>query len=236
MMHGHATWLVFIVLSAASAFAEEGNRSPVVSGPPTTATPATGFKSLFNGKNLDGWEGNTKMFRVEDGAIVGGSLQHPIDKNHFLCLTEVYGDFELRLRCKLVGAKANGGVQFRSRRVPNSNEVCGYQADMVDGEYWGCLYDEARRDKTLAGPAREEQNKIVHQGDWNDYVIRCEGRRIQLWVNGHRTVDYLETVPSIPQQGVIGLQIHGGGPSEAWYKDIVITRLPSSQHAKEPSQ
>ena len=73
---------------------------------------------------------------------------------------------------------------------------------------------------------RQEQGKIVRRDQWNDYTIRCQGWRIQLWINGVQTVDYTEPDESIEQTGVIGLQIHGGPPSEAWYKEIRIKELP----------
>ena len=182
------------------------------------------FTSLFDGKTFQGWEGNLATFRIDQGAIVGGSLGKAIPHNDFLCTRKEYGNFELRLKCKLLGKDANGGVQVRSRRVPNHYEVSGYQADMSK-QHWGNLYDESRRNKALAGPSVEAQRKIVHYNDWNDYVIRCQGRRIQLWLNGHQTVDYTEPDESLPQHGIIGLQIHGGPASEAWYKDIVIRPL-----------
>src|SRR6266446_138896 len=69
---------------------------------------------LFDGQTLSGWEGDTKTFRVEDGAIVGGTLKDKIPHNTFLCTEKKYGDFELRLKFKLLGKEANGGVQFRS--------------------------------------------------------------------------------------------------------------------------
>ena len=183
------------------------------------------FTPLFDGKTFHGWEGNRKVFRIEDGALVGGSFSGNVARNEFLCTTRPYADFDLRLKVKLLGKGANGGIQIRSQRIPNHYEMKGYQADLADDYYWGCLYDESRRNRTLAGPSPEEQKKIVHFGDWNDYQIRCEGRRIQLWLNGRQTVDYTEPDASIPQQGFIGLQIHGGPPSEAWYKDIVIREL-----------
>jgi hypothetical protein len=105
--------------------------------------------------------------------------------------------------------------------------MIGYQPDLGEG-WWGCLYDESRRRKVLAGPPEEERNKIVKHDDWNEYVIRCQGPRIQLWINGHQTVDYTEPDPAIPQTGLIGLQIHGGPPSEAWYKEITIRELDGS--------
>src|SRR5437763_12237044 len=94
--------------------------------PPAFAEPVP----LFDGKTLAGWEGDAKTWRVEDGAIAGGSLDTVVPRNEFLCTTKTYGDFELRLRFKLVGdrAKANAGVQVRSKRIPNHHEVSGYQA------------------------------------------------------------------------------------------------------------
>jgi hypothetical protein len=179
---------------------------------------------LFDGKTFQGWEGKLAVFHIQNGAVVGGSLDRGLPHNEFLCTKKEYGNFELRLKCKLLGKGANGGIQFRSQRVPNHHEVSGYQADMAE-QYWGNLYDESRRDKTLAGLSAEKQRQIVRDGDWNDYVIRCQGRHIQLWLNGRQTVDYRETDETLPQTGIIGLQIHGGPASEAWYKDIVIRPL-----------
>ena len=180
---------------------------------------------LFNGKTLDGWEGDLKIFRVQDGAIVGGTLDSKIARNEFLCTTRTFGDFELRLKFKLLGGDgANAGVQFRTKRIPNNHEVSGYQADMGVG-WWGALYDESRRNKVLIGPDQAKMKDVIKLNDWNDYVIRAEGKHIQLWINGFQTVDYTEQDPGIDATGVIAVQIHGGPPSEAWYKDITIVDL-----------
>jgi hypothetical protein len=183
---------------------------------------------LFDGKTLDGWEGDKATWRVEDGAIVGGSLEKTVPRNEFLCTTKTYGDFELKVKFKLVGDKkdANGGVQFRTKRIPKHHEVSGYQAD-IGQHYWGALYDESRRNKVLAGPDKAVIDKIVKHDDWNDYVIRCEGPRIRLWLNGTLTVDYTEKDDKIERTGIIGLQIHGGAKAKAIYKDIVIEELPA---------
>ena len=203
--------------TCAMTFAEEKGPKPV--------GEATKSVCLFDGKSFAGWEGNLDLFRIQDGAIVGGTLKRAVPRNEFLCSTRQYADFELRLKFMLIGDGVNGGVQIRSSRVPNHHEVSGYQADLADG-YWGCLYDESRRNRILAGPEAADRGKPVRAGQWNDYVIRCEGRRIQLWINGHKTCDYTEADTSIPQKGLLGLQIHGGGPSEAWYKDLSIRELP----------
>lgn len=182
--------------------------------------------ALFDGETFHGWEGNLEVFRIEDGAIVGGNLKEGLPHNEFLCTTREFGDFELRLKFKLLGEGANAGVQIRSRRIPDHYEVCGYQADLGDG-WWGSLYDESRRNRVLAAADAEALARVLKRDDWNEYRIRCQGRRIQLWINDLQTVDYTEEDESIEQRGVIGLQIHGGPPSEAWYKDITIVELDS---------
>ena len=181
--------------------------------------------AIFDGKTFDGWEGDLKIFRIQDGAIVGGSLKEKVARNEFLCTKKTYGDFELRLKLKLRrrGRQRRGSSSAPSG-FPTITRSSGYQADMGQG-WWGALYDESRRNKVLLGPDQAKMKDIVKAGDWNDYVIRAEGRHIQLWVNGVQTVDYTEEDPQIEATGVIAVQIHGGPPSEAWYKDITIVDL-----------
>ncbi len=182
---------------------------------------------LFDGKTLAGWVGDTKKtWRIEDGAIVGGSLDTTVPRNEFLSTVKHFGDFELKVKFKLLGDKknANAGVQFRTMRIPDHHEVSGYQAD-VGQHYWGALYDESRRKRVLAQPAKELIDKIVKHEDWNYYKIRAEGPRIRLWLNETLTVDYLEKDDAIERTGIIALQIHGGAKATAHYKDIVIEEL-----------
>jgi hypothetical protein len=188
-------------------------------------------KSLFDGNSFDGWEGDTaKTWKIEDGAIVGGSLETVVPRNEFLCTKTSYENFELKIKFKLVGdkAKANAGVQFRTKRIPNHYEVSGYQAD-VGQDYWGALYDESRRNKVLARPAKDLIEKTVKFEDWNEYVIRAEGPRIRLWLNGTLTVDFTEMDDKIERTGIIGLQIHGGAKAKAYYKDIRIEELAAKK-------
>ena len=192
------------------------------------AADETGFVPLFDGSTLAGWEGDLKVFRAEGGAIVAGSKTERVAHNDFLASKEEYGDFELRLKAKLTGKGQNAGVQFRSQRVANHFEMIGYQCDMgTAGEksIWGALYDESRRRKFLAEPDQAKLAAAFKADDWNDLTIRCEKAHIQIWVNGVLTVDYTEADPAISQRGRLGLQIHGGEPAEAAYKDIRIKRL-----------
>lgn len=197
------------------------------------AAPAT---RLFDGHSLAGWQGDTRgTWRVEDGAIVGGSLERAVPRNEFLCTGRAYGDFVLRLKFRLRGEGApNAGVQVRSRRLPEpANEMEGYQADLGDG-HWGALYDESRRNRVLAAPDPEVVRRALRPGEWNDYEVRCEGRRIQIRLNGARTVDYTEPDPSVEQVGLIGLQVHGGGRTEVRYRDLVLEELAVAEPVETP--
>lgn len=196
--------------------------------------------SLFDGKSLKGWTGNNgksslAWFRVEDGSIIGGTMETSIPRNEFIRTECEYGDFELRLKFKMKypsGKGWNAGIQFRSQ--PNTelpNEMIGYQADII-AKRWGGLYDEQRRRKflgTLLTPERAQNER-----NWNEYVIRCEGPRIRIWLNGHLTQDYIEPYAKtphpqygiIPLKGYIALQVHESkNPFEVWYKDIEIQEL-----------
>jgi hypothetical protein len=184
--------------------------------------------SLFDGKTLAGWEGDTeKTWRVQDDAITAGANDRKQEKNDFLATVREYGNFDLRFKIKLTGTEGfvNSGVQFRSQRVPNDPEVSGYQADFGEG-YYGALYDESRRNKVLVAPAKDVMEKAAKPNEWNDYRVRAEGRHIQLWMNGVQTVDYTEADENIPQKGIIALQIHGGAKAQVQFKDIVIEELP----------
>jgi hypothetical protein len=179
---------------------------------------------IFDGKTLEGWDGDTSVFRVEQESIIGGQLKDKIPHNFFLSSKEEYSDFELTLEFRLIGEGTNAGVQLRSKRIPDHHEMIGYQADLGQN-YWGALYDESRRNKILAAPKKEGLDKVLKRDDWNKYRILCEGRHIQLWINDFKTVDYTEADAAIEQKGLIALQIHGGPPGEAHYRNIRIRRI-----------
>ncbi|MDR3716817.1 MAG: DUF1080 domain-containing protein [Puia sp.] len=180
---------------------------------------------LFDGRTFDGWEGDTaETWHILDGALVGGSLTDTVPHNFFLVTTRSFGNFDLRLKFKLVSKEgfSNAGVQFHSQRLKDPPyEMSGYQADLGRG-YWASLYDESRRNKTLAAPDSLLVQKILKPDDWNDYEVKTLNGHITIFLNGQQTVDYTETDKTLPQQGFIGLQIHGGGKTQASYKDITI--------------
>jgi len=194
----------------------------------TSAPKSAKHETLFDGKSFHGWEGDTNhMWRIEKGTLVGGSLSDTVPHNDFLCTSREFKNFDLRLKVKLNGSGfVNGGIQFRSQRLKEpAFEMTGYQADMGEG-FWGSLYDESRRNKVLAHTHQVVIQHLVRPNEWNDYIVRCEDNHIRLWLNGVLTVDYSEEDTQIPNKGLIGFQIHGGGKAEASYRDIAIEELP----------
>ncbi len=212
------------------AFAQTTNPAPLVDADQTAASDSSrdeeGFQPLFDGQTLTGWEGDPNWFRIEQQAIVAGTLTKPIPHNVFLCTLKSYANFELRLQVKVLGEDVNAGIQFRTARIPQHHEVSGYQADVGgvgERSVWGGLYDESRRNRMLVSPLKDLSS--IKLDGWNDYRIRCQGNHIELWINDVKTCDYLEQDASIATTGVIALQIHAGPASEAWYRNIRLKSL-----------
>ncbi|MBL9190433.1 MAG: DUF1080 domain-containing protein [Opitutaceae bacterium] len=197
---------------------------------PAAAAPA----ALFDGKSLAGWEGDLKWWRVQDGALTGGSTTEKIPHNYFLATTRSFQNFDLRLKLKLTGDPTTGlinsGVQIRSLRMPGSTEMAGYQVDAGD-KWWGKLYDESRRRRVIAEAADlAAVNAAIHPGDWQDYRILADGPRIRSWINGVPALDYTEAEP-VARDGHIGIQIHSGGIALVQVKDVTIEELPPTPGA-----
>lgn len=212
---------------AAQAAQRRADESAKREAPALPAGPPRSPTSLFNGLDLTGWEGDPAVWRVQDGVIVGGSLDgNP--RNEFLATRASFRNFILRLEYRLVGTEGfvNGGVQLRSRRIAQPpNEMSGYQADIGAG-LSGALYDESRRRKVLAAPDKVLIVSVEKPGDWNLYEIHCEGSRIRLVLNGTTTVDYQEQETGIEDRGVFALQIHGKCKAEISFRNLVIEALP----------
>ncbi len=181
-----------------------------------------GFKPLFNEQNLDDWIVDTPgIWRVEKSILIGESAG--LKYNDFLRTKKTYGDFELTFSFRLRDGIGNSGVQFRSKPAPNSHEVSGYQAD-IGAEYWGCLYDESRRNRVLVQAPPEALARVRKDG-WNDYVVTARGNHITLDLNGVRTVDYHETAEGIDRSGFIAVQVHSGPPLKIEFRELRIREL-----------
>ena len=182
---------------------------------------------LFDGASFAGWNGVNDFFRIEAGAVVAGSLDREIPQNEFLCTDARFSDFKLHFVTKMIGEQTNAGVQFRTERIPDDNEVIGYQADMGIG-WWGSLYDESRRNRLLATADSTVIAAVLDPFGWNDYRVEATGSEIKLFINGEQTVHFKEDDASIPKDGRICLQIHSGPPGEVWYKSIWLEDLVTS--------
>lgn len=185
-----------------------------------------GFQSIFNGKDLSGWDGNPKLWSVKDGAIVGQTTAaNAIKVNTFLIWTNgITADFELRCAFRITAHNdqgfANSGIQYRSKVLdPAQWVVGGYQADMEAGpNYTGILYDErgvagnrgimaARGEKVVwdqdcqkrvTGSLGKSEaiQAVIKRGDWNDYVVIAQGNHLQHFINGQPTVDVTDECAS----------------------------------------
>jgi hypothetical protein len=225
-------WLLFVVVA-------------IVVAPSRGDSPETGFVSIFNGKDLSGWEGKPGWWTVEDGAITGTCTPQQITRQcHYLIWRGgKVGDFELRALFRLSGEGANSGIQFRSRELSDF-DVSGYQADMENGpELTGTLYDcngrgtIARRGQkvvideqgnrevvSFADPA--ELQKIIRPGEWNEYRIIARGPEITLIINGtvmSRMIDRQKDKAT--REGIVALQLHPYHASKVQFKNLQIKNL-----------
>lgn len=173
---------------------------------------------FFNGKDFEGWEGLTKEFwSVKDGAIVGSSFPDGLKFNTFLCSKQKYKDFELKFQIRLKDNKGNSGVQIRSK-LDNKEKypVSGPQCDIGD-VYWGSLYGENFGGMMQAAP-KDVVAKAMKKGEFNDYYIKCVGKKVTIKLNGETTVD--AEFPKMPEAGIIAWQMHSGGAMEVTFKSI----------------
>ena len=180
------------------------------------------FTPLFNGKNLDGWEGDADFWHVEAGEIIGSTDDKRTPKNTFLIAKQPYKNFILKVKFKI--RNHNSGVQFRSD-VQSKYIVNGYQADIADTDSMGMLYEELGRGR-LKLPDASETATHVNRDDWNQYVITADGPHITLAINGYTTVDYTEKSDQGSDEGIIALQLHAGPAMKVEFKDIEIAELP----------
>ena len=173
-----------------------------------TCTAFTQWQTLFNGKDLNGWnqKNGKAIYTVENGEIVGTTVANTT--NSFLCTNEEYGDFIFEVDLKVENAM-NSGVQFRSLSKPDyqDSRVHGYQmeVDPTDRAWSGGIYDEARRDWLYIPNINPEGKKAFKKGDWNKYHIEAIGNTIRTWING---IPVAHLIDDMTAKGFIALQIH----------------------------
>ncbi len=201
----------FIVAALAMMTAlinEAGGQAP--SGP---AAPP-----FFNGKDLNGWESLPGYWSVKDGAIVGATPAAGLSFNTFLCSTRKYRDFELKFQVRLKDSVGNSGVQIRSEVFdPKKMAVRGPQCDIGD-IYWGSLYGEHFADGMMQQAPKDIVTKVLKKDDFNEYHIKCVGKRVTIKLNNETTVD--GEFPKMPDEGIIAFQLHAGPKMEVTFRNI----------------
>ena len=213
-----------------------------------TAEPANEV-SLFDGKTLDGWNGDPKFWSVQDGAITGiTTKENPTKGNTFI----IYeggdlADFELTMKFKIIGG--NSGIQYRSFKIKGSDEwrIGGYQADFEAGDkYSGICYGEKFRGilslrgekTTISMEDGKLQKKVENFGDtneigksvkkeqWNEYKIIAKGYNFTHWINGVKTTELIDNdEQNRKEKGLLALQLHAGPPMKVQFKDIKVKHL-----------
>jgi hypothetical protein len=188
---------------------------------------------LFNGKDLDGWEGYKEYWSVQDGAIVGKNTDE-VKVSTYLLTKRKFSDFRLTATVKLVQSEMHSGIAFWGRVGP---EVVpeNLRKEKVKYTYgghlvmfpsgWG-MYDLFGRNglPVDGGPAR----KVGKQHDWNKLEILAQGNRVQVAVNGTQVVDWRDPEPQRIKEGPIGLQLHSNNvPQEVHFKDLVLETFPA---------
>lgn len=182
---------------------------------------------FFNGKDLTGWSGLKEYWTVRDGALIG-ACPTGLKFNTFLCSDRRYKDFELRFQVRLKGGTGNSGVQIRSRirdgqKAREQFAVEGPQCDIAV-PYWASLFGEHFYGKKpgdhqlMSAAPKEVVDRVLKKADFNDYFVRCVGKRVVIRLNGATTVDG-EFVKML-DEGIIAWQIHSGPPMEVTFKDI----------------
>ena len=173
------------------------------------ATEAT-VGSFWNGRDLSNWQGDPAVWKVEDGEIVGRTTAG-LEHNNFLASELLLRDFRLVVDVQLVGGAGNSGVQFRSTPL-DDGEMRGLQADAGEG-WWGRLYEEQGR-----GLLVPELAPTIHADGWNRYEIVAVGDRTLTALNGQKLFDRSDAEAA--PEGVIGLQLHSGGPTEVRFRIV----------------
>ena len=236
-------WTVRWILAALAVACGTGAGLPA-------AEPDAGFTPIFDGKSLEGWEGKD-FWTVEEGAITGRTTaEKPTNGNTFLVWRQgTLDDFELKLRYKIEGG--NSGIQYRSHDHGDF-VVGGYQADIDSGPtYSGINYEErgrgilAERGQRVTIHAdgtkkveeignKEELQKSIKPGDWNDYHLVAKGTTLSHFINGKlmsETIDEQEGKRA--QKGILALQLHAGPPMVVRFKDVHLKRTKLADGRKK---
>ncbi len=210
------------------------------------------MRSIFNGKDLTGWDGDPKLWSVKDGVIHGETTaDNPAKGNTFILWKDGRTkDFDLRLSFRCT-ATNNSGIQYRSKhitdgKVNNAWVVRGYQHELRNESKLpsvaGFIYDEGGKrgriclvgeqvvweptgKKVVAADLIDQAGyeKLFRLDGWNDVVIVARGNRIQHYLNGQLLIDFTDNNPELAlSEGILALQLHAGKPMWVEFKNLRI--------------
>lgn len=221
---------------------------------PLSHAESVGFRPLFDGQSFKGWEGKQDTFRIVDNSVVGGNLDEAVLTDEFLCTVREFGDFELRLDARMIGEQIGGASFRGQRVVGSTQvggyqadmgflkgEYMPIVSDLTDVDpdtpypLWGSLLDEYRPTpsrypdpsnpyRLIAIADRSVIDEVVHPNGWNNVAVIALGSKIEIHLNGVKTIEYTEQ-DDVPRNGLICLQAHAGPPSEARYRNIQIREI-----------
>lgn len=182
---------------------------------------------LFNGENLDGWEGHPHLWSIKDGVIVAKNTE-PIPVSTYLLTKRKFTDFRLLATVKLVESEMHSGIALWGRNAPERNDRYTYAGHLVMfPSGWG-FYDLFGRNGL--GVDGAPAKKAGKQHDWNDLEILAQGNRIRLVVNGKLVADWRDPKPELIKEGPIGLQLHSNKvPQEIHFKNLELTTFPEEK-------
>jgi hypothetical protein len=212
---------------------------------------AAEMQSLFNGRDLEGWSGDEKVWLVRDGQIRGSTVDNPVAENTFLVWQGGdVADFRLTYKARLEGDN-NSGVQYRSAlKDPKTWKVVGYQADMhTNPEYVAMLYSEgtgraivATRGQKVVVDAESGKPEVVDQttevtpvdiSQWHEYEILARGNHLIHYLDGKVAVDIVDNHKEKVDKGIVALQVHAGPPMTVFFKDIQLETFPKQSGEAE---
>ena len=202
-----------------------------------------GFKPLFNGKDLTGWDGNPELWKVENGEIVGTTTgPEQLAYNQFLIWRGgVVKNFELRAKIKQAGN--NTGIQYRSKELPENGKwsIGGYQCDIHPATPNNAMvYEEKGRgiicqngQGVVIDPeakrwlASEHEPVKVDIAEWHEYTVIAQGNHLIHKIDGQVTIDLLDfEVAKRSFEGLLAFQIHRGPAMKVQIKDVMLKELP----------
>lgn len=194
---------------------------------PKTETPIR----LFNGKDLEGWDGQTaKYFKVDNGEIVARNEKENAPKaSTYLVTNKKYRNLRLIFESKLVESEMHSGIALWGKTVEKEGDAFSYQGHLIMYPSGYGFWDLYRRNgiyKDKDGAAK----KVGHQHDWNQMEIVAIGSRIQFALNGHAVADWTDPKSELCEEGPLGLQLHSNSVAqELRFRGLILTENPEEK-------